>query len=197
MGERHHALRQVPCDDQHFAIRLWHHLGQIERRGRGRQAEKRVIQERSQFFGGDIADDGHAQRIAGETLGNETPHVVDADGLDAFGRAVDRAAIGMSGEHQLAQRPPRDHVGVLGILREPDLNLTANTFHRLFIEARLAQGQTQQVESRLPVFRQGAQAALKSLQPRIEAEPDGEVLQRRLKGLRIELAGALVNEAGR
>ena len=87
-------------------------------------------------------------------------------------------------------------LGVVLVEFQPGDDLRAHALERIGIEARLRQGEAQQVERLVPVGGQHLHIAEHHVAAGVEVDAHGKRLQALLEGDGVELAGALVHHAG-
>ncbi len=136
--------------------------------------------------GVDVADDRHLERVARQHPAHIGLQVVDGDVRNRFERAVDRPAVGMIGE---GRRPPlaaRHVVRAHGLAPQPRHDLRAHALDRVGVEARLGQGEPQQVEGFVAVLLERAQGAAEIVAAGAEAQLDRLALEPVVEGLAVE-----------
>ncbi len=174
-----------------------HDVGYRRQLGLRRQAAEGLVEQLAERIGVDVADHGDAQRILGDDAADVVLQVGDLDGRHAVERAGGRPAHRDDRRRRASRNlrlGQRRRIG--GFAAQVRDHLGADALDVLRLEPRRGQRQPQQVVGLVLVVLEHAQRAAEVIAGRREAELDGAALEPLVKGLGIEIAGALVEQAG-
>jgi len=145
----------------------------------------------------DIADHGDDQLVLGEQPFGDRAQVVRRNRIKTFDGSFRVAGVGVIAESDAHPGPHRNGLRVVFLTAQGFGQLRFDPRKRVVLETRLIERKPQQFERLVLVVRQGLQTTIEVIAARIERHANGDLLQRRLKGLGIEIAGALVQHAGK
>jgi len=102
----------------------------------------------------------------------------------------------MAGKSRGIERIAAHGIGVLRLTLQTGDDLVLDACDRVGIEARLVQGERQQIEGDVAMARERLHLAMKFIAAGIETQADGVVGHAALKGFGIEIARTFVEKAG-
>src|SRR6516225_884320 len=130
------------------------------------------------------------QLVARKGAAHVFTKVIGRDAWHRFQRAAAFAAIRMAREGGCPPAPARQIVRIGSVALQGGHDLPTYALERLGVEARLAQGEVQQIEGFLAVLVERAQRAVEIITRRLETKVDGVALEPLVVGLAVEIAGA-------
>ncbi len=138
LAEHHHRLRDVEVDHLNRAVeRGCCHFR--ERRPRFGQRPEQIVEDRTQFLGGDVAHHGNLQPVPHQGRFMRRLHIREGEGRHRLGRAVHRARVRVPLESPGIERLAGERVGI-GLLRaQIGHHLRLNPREGRRVEARFGQ----------------------------------------------------------
>ena len=143
----------------------------------------------------DIADHADLQFVAREYAADIGLEIVARNQRNRFERAVERTSIGMIRKRRAPPQTVADIVRVRGFAPQRRQHLLAIAFDRVGIEARRVEREPQQLEAFVHLVAQDAKRTAEFVALHAKAEFDGGAVHALLKGARIEIAGAFVEQS--
>ena len=109
-------------------------------------------------------------------------------------RAVGRLAVGVIGKGLRLPVAVGEGAGIVGDVAQAGVHVLAHPLERLLVESRRVDGEAQELGGAVEVLGQRAHAPAPMVAVAVEAHLDRLLVERPVKGLRIEVARALVEE---
>ena len=119
----------------------------------GQVAEKTVDGD-GKLLGRDVPGRRHYCPVPGEACGMNLPHVLDRQRRNGFGGSLQRPCIGVIAELKPPHLKRGDLLRILFNIGDDRKHLPAHPLKRFLVEARLSQGQAEQLDRLVPVFRE-------------------------------------------
>ena len=163
----------------------------------GRQRAEHLVEQRAERRRIDIADHADLQFVAREHAAGIGLEVVARNQRNRFQRAVERTSVRMIRKRRAPPQAVADIVRVRGLAPQRRQHLLAIALDRVGVETRRVEREPHQLEAFVHLVAQDAKRAAEIVALHAKAEFDGGTVHALLKGARIEIAGAFVEQRRR
>ena len=160
----------------------------------GRQVGERLVDQRRRVLLVDRADDRDHQSVARDPAPGGVDEIGPLDPRERFERAVGRLAIGVMGKGLRFPVAVGESAGIVGDVAQAGVHVLAHPLERLLVESRRVDREPQKLGGAIEVLGQRAHPPAPMVAVAMERHLDRLLVERPVKGLRIEVSRALVEE---